>query len=122
MAKILIAEDYFPIQRLISYRLRQEGHSVVVADNGIEALEHIQNQKFDLVILDIGMPKMDGLTTLIHIRSKEKTRSLPVIILTASALNQDEISAIAAGVNCFLRKPISSHDLCETVDSLLSIN
>jgi len=119
MTKILIAEDHFPNQRLISYRLRLQGHSVVVTDNGVDALEHIQNQDFDLVILDIGMPKTDGITVLKHIRTEERTRSLPVIMLTASALYQHENAARAAGVNYFLHKPISSQELSEAVDSLL---
>ncbi|MCP4141799.1 MAG: response regulator [Chloroflexi bacterium] len=119
MAKILIAEDHFPNQRLISYRLRHQGHSVVGVDNGVDALEHIQNQVFDLAILDIGMPKMDGITTLKHIRAEAKTRFLPVIMLTASALHQQENAATSAGANCFLHKPISSQELNEAVDSLI---
>jgi len=120
MAKILIVEDHFPNQRLNSYRLRHQGHSVEVIDNGVDALELIQNQVFDLAILDIGIPKMDGLTVLKHIRAEAQTRSLPVIMLTASALNQHEEIAIATGANCFLHKPISSQELREAVNSLLT--
>ena len=108
LTNILIAEDSKPNQTLLCYRLRSQGYQVTASNNGAEALDELRKASFDLVFLDITMPEMDGLETLRRIRDDEATRSLPVIILTASALEDHLTAAENLGVSCFLQKPINA--------------
>jgi len=119
MATILVVDDHRVHQRMYSYTLRKHGHSVLLADHGRMALEHMQQQPVDLVITDIAMPEMNGLELLKHLRNDERYRTLPVILLTASGQEQDQFAARDNGANAFLIKPISSRELVETVLTLL---
>jgi len=119
MAKILVAEDNFANQRLLSYRLRKLGHTVEVCNDGIEALKLIENEVFDLAILDISMPNMDGLTLLKNVRQTDGMENLPVIMLTASAIEQHRNIAAINNVGAFLEKPISSQVLKKNVNQLI---
>lgn len=119
MATILIAEDNIPNQRLLSYRLRKIGHHVITASNGTEALEQLQISEPQLAILDIGMPGMNGLNLLEKIRSDLRYQSLPVIMLTASALEQHFEDSKQLGADGYLQKPVSSWELLNAVNSFL---
>jgi CheY-like chemotaxis protein len=119
MARILVVEDHLITQRVLSKRLRNDGHVVTTADNGRAALDRLGQQVVDLVISDIAMPEMDGLTFLKQLRADDRFRSLPVIMLTTSVLDQHRTEAADAGANDFLEKPVSSWELRETVNRLL---
>jgi two-component system, chemotaxis family, chemotaxis protein CheY len=116
MALILIVDDYPVTQRLIGQILQNNGHESVIANNGVEALEMLEAESFDLLIVDIAMPEMDGITLLRHLRADVRFAALPVIMLTASGQDEDRIDAEAAGADDFLTKPASSHQLIETVN------
>src|SRR5690606_36104929 len=95
------------------------GASVQIARNGKEALSALErandaSQKIDLILMDVMMPEMDGLTATREIRSREKWKSLPVIMLTAKAMPDDQEQCLAAGANDYLAKPLD-------VDKLLSL-
>ncbi len=120
MAKILVVEDFTTTQRLLSYVLQVGGHAVTPAGNGCEALDELSHGTFDLLIVDIMMPTMDGLTLLRHVRADTRYTSLPVIMLTSSVDDQHKRDAIACGANSFLVKPISSTDLSLAVNTLLA--
>jgi two-component system chemotaxis response regulator CheY len=119
MAIILVVDDYSTSQRLLSFILRQSNHHVVTAVDGLRALEQLTKSPVDLVITDLSMPEMDGLTLLQELRADERFRSLPVIILTGSAYEQDNVRAKAAGATTFLTKPVESEELIATVNRLL---
>ncbi|MCX6066296.1 MAG: response regulator [Chloroflexi bacterium] len=119
MTKILIVDDDPNSQRVLSYTLRKNGYEVSIESNGKVGLAALLQTPFDLAILDIAMPVMDGLTLLRHIRSEESTRSIPVIILTASGDFQEQLTAEKDGANYFLLKPASSRTLLETVQHVL---
>ena len=119
MATILVVDDYSTSQRLLSFILRQSNHHVVTAIHGLRALEHLAKSTVDLVITDLSMPEMDGLTLLHELRADERFRALPVIILTGSAYEQDNARARAAGATTFLTKPVESEALIATVNQLL---
>jgi len=119
MATIVIAEDHLPHRRLLSYRLRKYGHNVITSVNGLEALEEVAKSCPQLIILDINMPGMDGLTALKTLRTDERFKKIPVILLTASALDNHYKMAVESGADGYLSKPVSSKELIETVNDLL---
>jgi CheY-like chemotaxis protein len=121
MATILVVEDHPVTQLVLSKRLRNSGHEVVIANSGREALAHLAHSPVDLIISDISMPEMDGLDFLRRMRTNEATRNVPVIILTNSVLDQHRLAASAAGANGFLEKPVSSWELEAIVKQFLPV-
>ena len=119
MANILIVEDNVTQRRILSYTLRKHGHSVVQARDGHEALHQLANAEVAMAFVDFAMPEMDGLTLLHTLRADARYRALPVVMLTASGLDEDRQAAELEGVNCFLTKPISSHELIDAVDQFV---
>lgn len=119
VADILVVDDDRIQLRIASYTLRKQGHMVVVANDGVTALKLLRDTAFDLVVTDLSMPLMDGLTLLREIRADHRYRHLPVIVLTGSILEQQDLSARNEGANAFLTKPTRSDDLIATVNRLL---
>lgn len=120
MARILVVDDYAVTQRMLTYQLFKQGHQVVTASNGHEALESLRETDVDLMIVDLTMPGMDGLTVLRQLRASTRYSGLPIIMLTASGKEQDRRQAISAGVNAFLTKPTNAWQLVDAVDNLLT--
>ena len=105
-AKILLVEDNLINQEVASSILSQKQITTVVAGNGLEALAKLETEHFDCILMDIQMPVMDGYEAARAIRRKSKFRNLPILAMTANALVSDEQSAIAAGMNGHIPKPI----------------
>lgn len=122
MSTILIAEDNRINLRLLTFTLSRGGHRVLGAEHGQAALDRLAETAIDLLIADIDMPVMDGITLLKHIRASESYKFLPVIVLTASGENEDYLTARNAGADDVLTKPTSSNQLSETVNRMLNIN
>jgi len=120
MATILVVDDYSTSQRLLGFILRQNDHTVVTAIHGLGALEQLAARPIDLVITDLSMPEMDGMTLLQELRANPQFQTLPVIILTGSAYAQDSTHAKAAGATSFLTKPVESEELIAMVTRLLA--
>ncbi len=112
-AKILVVEDNAVNQRLIQRLLSKYGYQYDLAENGLVALEKIKKDEFDLVLMDVQMPEMDGITATKAIRKMddERKRSVPIIALTANALSEDKERCLEAGMNGFLTKPIRNEEL-----------
>jgi len=119
MATILVVDDSPVILRLLGYTLQRNGHAVIMAGHGREALERLAETSVDLVIADLAMPEVDGLTLLRQLRADRRYHALPLVMLTASGQDQDRLVAQAAGANDFLTKPASSHELLDTVNRLV---
>jgi signal transduction histidine kinase/CheY-like chemotaxis protein len=117
-ARILLAEDGEDNQRLISMILRKAGAEVVVVSNGLLAVERIPAEPFDLVLMDMAMPEMDGYTAARTLR--EMGCELPIIALTAHALSGERERCLASGCNEYLTKPVDRAKLIETLRRLLS--
>ena len=115
MATILIVDDYVVTLRVLSAQLRKGGYEVSTAGSGQAALEKFEQQHFDLAIVDIAMPEMDGITLLTELRKKNSYKDLPIIMLTASVLDDDRVRAQKEGATAFLTKPISSWELLDIV-------
>lgn len=114
--RILLAEDTPANQKLIVRILTKRGHSVEVAPNGQQAVELVRRQTFDLVIMDVQMPVMDGFQATAAIRALNGKGHLPIIAMTAYAMKGDQERCLAAGMNGYLSKPVNSRDLIETVE------
>jgi CheY-like chemotaxis protein len=120
MAKILVVDDSPTIQRLLSLILQRNDHTTVTMDNGRDALMFLADSDVDLVVTDVNMPEMSGLTLLKQLRANERTRDLPVIIRTASI--QEYVRQVASqnGASGFLAQPTSSWELKELVNRCLA--
>jgi CheY-like chemotaxis protein len=118
---VLVAEDNRVNQLVAKRLLEREGMEVVVAANGAEAVREWRTGRFDVVLMDIQMPEMDGLTATAHIRELEtgSARRTPIIAMTAHALNEDRERCLAAGMDAYLSKPIRSGDLQAMLSSVL---
>jgi PAS domain S-box-containing protein len=119
--RILLAEDT-EINRKVALRLlEKQGHSVTVAGNGREALLALERQPFDLVLMDVQMPEMDGLEATAQLRRAEQAtgRHVPVIALTAHALKGDRERCLEAGMDGYVAKPIRQQELLEAIDRLV---
>ena len=115
MAAILVVDDKTVVQRVIGVTLRKAGHTLTIASNAAEAMQRLADTPVDLMLLDVSMPDVDGLTLLGQLRADARYRDLPIVMLTASGQDQDRIDARATGANDFLTKPASSAELVETV-------
>ena len=117
--RILIVEDHPLIAELVETRLRIEGMTPVRCPGGREALAVIGRDAFDVAILDIMMPDVDGYQVLQHIRTTASTSTLPVIFLTAKSTPADIEKGLAMGANYYITKPFSGADLVRKVKILL---
>jgi len=119
--RVLLAEDNLVNQRLMVRLLEKRGHHVKVATNGREALAALEKESFDLVLMDVQMPEMDGFEATAAIREKEKRNGShqPVIALTAHAMKGDRERCLARGMDGYLSKPIRPQELDELLESHL---
>jgi two-component system alkaline phosphatase synthesis response regulator PhoP len=113
--KILAVDDERHIVRLVQVNLERAGYTVVTAFNGKEALEQVEAEQPDLVVLDVMMPYMDGFEVLQNLRKNQSTRDLPVIMLTAKAQDADVFRGWQSGVDCYLTKPFNPMELISFV-------
>ncbi|MHB1036900.1 MAG: MEDS domain-containing protein [Pirellulales bacterium] len=118
--RVLVAEDNPANQKLVAYILGRRGHAVEVADNGALALDLIRRRNFDVILMDVQMPVMDGLRTTAALRKLKAPRkaNLPVVAMTAHAFKSDEARCLAVGMDAYLSKPIKAERLIELVERL----
>ncbi len=116
--RVLIAEDNVVNQRVAIYMLEKQGHHVSYVSNGEEALESMEKNIFDLILMDIQMPLMDGLKATQIIRQKEKTTRghIPIVAMTAHAMKGDRDRCLAAGMDDYVAKPLNSADLSQAIE------
>jgi len=116
--KILLVDDEEDIIEFLRYNLIQEGFQIITAHNGSEALQKV-NEKPDLIILDVMMPKMNGYEVFSKIKENHLLRNIPVIFLTAKSSELDEIHALNLGADDFIQKPISTKKIIARVKANL---
>jgi signal transduction histidine kinase/CheY-like chemotaxis protein len=121
---VLLAEDNRVNQRLAARLLEKRGHVVVLAENGARALEVLEQQSFDIILMDVQMPVMDGVQATTAIREKERTTGthIPIIAMTAHAMEGDRQRFLGSGMDGYISKPVHSRELFQVIDSLLGLS
>lgn len=117
--RLLVAEDDADIGLLVELRLRRAGFDVTVATDGREALRLALSESPDLVVLDVAMPELDGLSVLDQMRTNGSTRETPVVLLSASAQESQVKDGLRRGANAYVKKPFSPDELVATIEQLL---
>jgi CheY-like chemotaxis protein len=117
---ILLVEDSLPNQKLAIGLLRRWGHEVTTADDGVEGLEVWADGNFDLVLMDVEMPEMDGLQATVAIREREQSTGghVPIIAMTAHAMTGDRERCLAAGMDAYIAKPIRQREFAAVMEDL----
>ena len=119
MALILLADDDDILVDLVCYRLQQDGHELLVAQNGEEAVELARERKPDLIILDAMMPVLNGIETLRVLRDDTQTKETPIMMLTSRKGEADVVNALKLGANEYVTKPFRPDELAARVEALL---
>jgi DNA-binding response OmpR family regulator len=115
-SRILLVDDEHTVLTLLSYPLRQEGYEVVQASDGLQALSRFEESAFDLVVLDVMMPKLDGLEVCRRLRAKS---SVPIIMLTAKSEEIDKVLGLELGADDYIGKPFSPREMVARVKAVL---
>ena len=116
---ILVVDDEQDLLDLIEYNLKKEGYNVLKAENGVQGLEMAKEHNPNLVLLDIMMPKMDGIQVCEKMRSNPDLKSIPVIFLTARSDEKTEVEGLDTGADDFVTKPISTTKLLSRIKAVL---
>jgi two-component system, sensor histidine kinase and response regulator len=118
--QVLLVEDGLVNQKVLMHLLKQRGHRVMLATNGAEALSAVQQQRFDVVLMDVQMPEMDGFEATRRIREQEATTGghIPIVAMTAHAMKGDRERCLEAGMDDYLSKPVRAELLYETLDRI----
>jgi diguanylate cyclase (GGDEF)-like protein len=119
---ILVVDDDEDIARFVEFNLRLHGFEVIIASDGQEALELIERQRPDLAVVDLMMPRIDGLELTRRLRADPMTSALPVIMLTAKGMTVDKVHGLTAGADDYLVKPFDTAELIARVSSTLRRN
>ena len=114
--RILLVDDELPIQTLLSFPLQKDGYDVVQASDGREALARFEEQTFDLVVLDVMLPRMDGLEVCRRLRARS---SVPIIMLTAKSEEIDKVLGLELGADDYITKPFSMREFRSRVKAAL---
>jgi two-component system cell cycle response regulator DivK len=117
--KILVVEDNDRNRRLLKILLQARGYEVMEASTGKEALEYLDNQKPDLILMDIQLPSMDGLALTKQIKSNEKTKDIPIVAVTAYAMKGDKERILESGCDAYVSKPINTQELPQLIAGIL---
>ena len=119
--RVLLAEDNAVNQKLAMTMLRKRGHEVTVVGDGAQAIDVLKREKFDIVLMDVHMPRMGGFEAATEIRLREKSSGghIPIVALTALAMKGDREKCIEAGMDAYVTKPIRPAELFETMERLL---
>jgi CheY-like chemotaxis protein len=120
LTRLLIVEDNEMNRDMLCRRLARRGYEVLVACDGIEGIEVARNQQPDLILMDLSLPEMDGWTATRILKSETSTRHIPVLALTAHAMETDREKALAAGCDAFDTKPVEIGRLIEIMNRLLT--
>jgi len=117
--KILLVEDNEMNRDMLSRRLERKGYEVVIAVNGQEGVDLVSSTRPDLILMDLSLPIIDGWEATRRIKADPATASIPVIALTAHAMAEDRVKAMAAGCDDFDIKPVDLPRLLKKIDTLL---
>jgi two-component system response regulator MprA len=118
-ARILVVEDDYLIREVLNTALSDEGYTVDVAEDGMSAVDYLAERRPDLVVLDLALPRVDGLRVCEIVREQPSTSDVPVLVVSAMASASVVQAAYRAGANAYLDKPFDLSDFLSNVQSLL---
>lgn len=119
MAKIMTVDDSASMRQMVSFTLKGAGHDVVEAADGVEALQALKTQKVSLVITDVNMPRMDGITLVKEIRSLPAYKFTPILLLTTESTSDKKQEGKAAGATGWIVKPFNPDQLLATIKKVM---
>ncbi|HSL10321.1 MAG TPA: response regulator [Actinomycetota bacterium] len=119
MSRVLVIDDDPDLGRVVRRVLELEGYDVVLSDDGLRGLAAAQRQRPDAIVLDLMMPVMDGFQVLAELRADPRTRDIPVVVLSAVALEDTRERVEAAGASAFLTKPFEPQELSRALTSMI---
>ena len=120
--RILIVEDSPTMRQLLVFALRRlKNVEVVEAQDGMDGLRKVSSDPFDLALIDINMPVMDGLKLISLMRGEDSMKDIPIVVITTEGASEDRERAIALGANEYLTKPIQANKVLEVVRTLLKV-
>jgi chemosensory pili system protein ChpA (sensor histidine kinase/response regulator) len=118
--EVLIVDDSLTARRMLSITIGDGGYRVRTANDGLDAIEAMEDALPDLVVTDLEMPRMNGLELAAHLRTEDRTRELPVLMVTSRSTDKHRVQAESVGINGFITKPYSNEDLLSSVRALLA--
>jgi two-component system, chemotaxis family, chemotaxis protein CheY len=116
---VLVVDDSVSMRQMVSFTMKEAGFEVTEAGNGAEALSRIQGKSISLVITDLNMPVMDGLTFIRQIRSKPEYKFTPILMLTTESQQEKKMEGKAAGATGWIVKPFNPDQLLQTVSKVV---
>jgi len=119
MSKILYVEDNEDNIYMLKMRLERKGYTILISKDGLEGINKAKEEKPDLILMDVGLPSMDGYEATKILKQSTETQSIPIIILTAHALSTDVEKAKQAGANEFETKPVNVVNLIAKMEKLI---
>jgi len=122
--KILLVEDNLLNQKVVMFNLKKFDYNITAVTNGLDALEAVKNNQFDLVLMDIMLPEMNGFEVTENIRNLEKEKGknpVPIVALTANTLDNDREKCISVGMNEYLSKPFTANELIEKIEKFVQL-
>ncbi len=117
--KVLVIDDSVSMRKVVAMVLSRDGHTVVESADGAEALERLKQEKVNLIICDVNMPKMDGITFLKHLRQEPGSREVPVVMLTTESQGRLREMGAEAGARAWILKPFQPEQLLEVVTRII---
>lgn len=117
--KILIVDDSESIREVVSFTLENEGFEVLVADDGTDALKYLDGRPVDMIITDLHMPQMDGITLIKHVREMEMYQRIPILFLTTESQTSKKLEAKEAGATGWIIKPFVPAKLIAALNKVL---
>ena len=124
--KILLVEDNLLNQKVVIYNLKKFNLDIIAVTNGVDAIDNVKNTKFDLILMDIMLPGMNGFEITVEIRKYEKDlgiddNKVPIIALTANTYDNDRYKCIEAGMNDYLSKPFTADQLAVKIGKFIDL-
>ena len=120
--KMLTVDDSPSVRKLVKFTLKAKGFQVSSAGDGAEALDLVKQEKFDAIILDINMPRMNGLELLKHLKADDQFSAIPVIMLTTEGQDDDKDKAVALGATAYMVKPFKPTQLLTLIEKIVPDN
>ena len=121
--RVLIVEDSPTMRQLLVFALRRlKDVEIVEAQDGMDGLRRVSNDHFDIALIDINMPVMDGLKLIRLMRGEDSLKDIPIVVITTEGANEDRERAISLGANEYLTKPIQANRVLEVVKGLLKVD